>query len=313
MRGTGLTYLPFPCKELPQAEGRKPLCRVSSRNPGRCPRSARVSPLAILRGIGDSTADMPELFEPQPETAGRLREGRTFVLDAFEGPLDLLLYLIKTNDLNIYDIPLASLTAQFLQYLDGATDDLAGMSEFYALAADLLYIKSKMLLPAEVSPADEELSDPRQGLVDRLIEYQKFRKLASLLGEAEGGADWGFGRHNGWKALPLGEAELWEQADAEGALRNMRSIYRQLFASYASGEIPNLFEEIPLAEKLALLGRLLESRGECFLTDLIVREGSLLDVVCAFMAVLEAVKFKTASIWQSRSFGDIKIRPYQAA
>ncbi|WP_059369144.1 segregation and condensation protein A [Treponema endosymbiont of Eucomonympha sp.] len=256
---------------------------------------------------------MLELFEPQPEAAGRLREGRTFVLDAFEGPLDLLLYLIKTNDLNIYDIPLASLTAQFLQYLDGAADDLAGMSEFYALAADLLYIKSKMLLPAEVSPDDEELSDPRQELVDQLIEYQKFRKLASLLGEAEGGADWGFGRHDGWKALPLGEAEHWEQADAEGVLRSMRRIFRQLSASYTSGEIPNLFEEIPLAEKLALLGRLLESRGECFLSDLIVREGSLLDVVCAFMAVLEAVKFKTASIWQSRSFGDIKIRPYQAA
>ena len=91
-----------------------------------------------------------------------------------EEPLDLLLYLIKKNEINIYDIPIAQITEQYMEYLDyAAKTDLENLTEFYALAADLLYIKSKMLLPVEVSFDDDEMEDPRQELVDKLIEYQK--------------------------------------------------------------------------------------------------------------------------------------------
>ena len=101
-----------------------------------------------------------------------------FHLGDFEGPLDLLLFLIKRSEINIYDIPIAQITEQYLQYIEYATRiDLENITEFYVMAATLLYIKSRMLLPVEFNMEDE-LEDPRRELVDRLIEYQKFKKLA---------------------------------------------------------------------------------------------------------------------------------------
>ena len=106
-----------------------------------------------------------------------------FKVGQFEEPLDLLLYLIKKNEINIYDIPIAEITEQYLDYLDYAVSiDLDNLTDFYSLAADLLHIKSRMLLPVEVSFDDEDLNDPRQELVDKLIEYQKFKKISPLNG-----------------------------------------------------------------------------------------------------------------------------------
>ena len=113
----------------------------------------------------------------------------------FEGPLDLLLFLIKKQEINIYDIPIGEITEQFLEYLDYAvTTDLGNLTDFYAMAADLLYIKSKMLLPMENVLDDEDLEDPRQNLVEKLIEYQKFKKLSALMEEREDQNEWSFER-----------------------------------------------------------------------------------------------------------------------
>ena len=112
-------------------------------------------------------------------------EKQHFHLGDFDGPLDLLLFLIRKSEVNIYDIPIASITEQYLSYLSFATSvDLDTMTEFYLMAATLLYIKSKMLLPVELN-IDDELEDPRRELVEKLIEYQKFRKLSDLMA-AEG-------------------------------------------------------------------------------------------------------------------------------
>ena len=89
--------------------------------------------------------------------------------------------------------------------------------------------------------------------------------------------------------------------------------FSTLVSSYNSERILDLYEEISVSEKITLMNELLEERGECFFTDLIVRKENLLDIVCAFMAILEAVKFKMASIYQNRMFGDIKIKPFEAA
>ncbi len=110
--------------------------------------------------------------------------GNTFKIHNFEGPLDLLLFLIKKNEVNIYDIPIANITEQYLEYLDYAvSSDLASLTEFYAMAANLLYIKSRLLLPIEIVEDDEDIDDPRQELVDKLIEYQKYKKLSELMEE----------------------------------------------------------------------------------------------------------------------------------
>lgn len=227
-----------------------------------------------------------------------------------EEPLDLLLYLIKKNEINIYDIPIAQITEQYMEYLDyAAKTDLENLTEFYALAADLLFIKSKMLLPVEVAFDDEDLEDPRQELVDKLIEYQKFKKLSALMEEKEEDSEWTFERKRIQRVLPFEEEDLWEKVEVWDLLKTFSS----LVSSYNAEKIMDTSEEITVNEKITLMKELLERKGECSFTELIVRQGNVLDIVCAFMALLEAVKFKTACIYQNRMFGDIKIRPYVEA
>lgn len=233
-----------------------------------------------------------------------------FKVNDFEGPLDLLLFLIKKNEINIYDIPISDITEQYLEYLDYAVSlNLDSLTEFYELAAHLVYIKSKMLLPVEVDPDDEDIEDPRMELVNKLIEYQKFKKLSVLMEEKESEAEWFFERKKIQHALPFTEENLWERVDTWELLRT----FSKLMSNYNSEQILDLYEEVSVNEKLTLMNEFLEEKGECLFTDLIVRKGNLLDVICAFMALLEAVKFRMASIWQNRMFGDIKIRPWEAA
>jgi segregation and condensation protein A len=234
----------------------------------------------------------------------------TFKLGQFEGPLDLLLFLIKKNEINIYDIPVAEITEQFMEYLDYAvTTDLGQLTDFYAMATDLLYIKSRMLLPIETTFDDEELEDPRKGLVDKLIEYQKYKQLSVLMEQKEEEIEWSFERKKIQRVLPFEEEELWEKIDTWSLMKT----FSNLVSSYSHEKILDMYEEISISEKITLMNELFDNRGECLFTDLIIREGSLLDIVCAFMAILEAVKFKMACIYQNRMFGDIKIRPYEAA
>lgn len=237
-----------------------------------------------------------------------IEEATTFRVNDFEGPLDLLLFLIKKNEVNIYDIPLGSITEQYLEYLDySVVNDLASLTDFYSLAATLLYIKSRMLLPVEITVDDEDIEDPRKELVDKLIEYQKFKKLSELMEQKGEEAEWVFERKKIQTALPFVEEELWERVDTWDLLKT----FSNLVSSYNSERILDLYEEVSVNEKITLMSELLETHGECLFTDLIVRKGNLMDVVCAFMALLEAVKFRMASIWQNRMFGDIKIKPWE--
>ncbi len=108
--------------------------------------------------------------------------GYRIELESFQGPLDLLLHLIRKNELDIYDIPIAEITNQYLAYLDVMRDlDLEVASEFLVMAATLMYIKSRTLLPMEEEEAEEEGEDPREELIRRLIEYQKYKKAAEEL------------------------------------------------------------------------------------------------------------------------------------
>lgn len=237
-------------------------------------------------------------------------KGKKFRLGEFEGPLDLLLFLIKKNEINIYDIPISEVTEQFLEYLDYAVStDLDSLTEFYSMASDLIYIKSRMLLPLETSFDDEELEDPRQELVDKLIEYQKYKKLSALMEEREDDSEWSVERKKIQRVLPFEEENLWEQVDTWSLMKT----FSKLVSAYSQEQILTMYEEISVSEKITLMNEFLEDKGECFFTDLIVRKDNLMDIVCAFMAILEAVKFKMACIYQNKMFGDIKIRPFTAA
>jgi segregation and condensation protein A len=184
--------------------------------------------------------------------------------------------------------------------------DLDDLTEFHAMAATLLYIKSRMLLPVEMA-MDDDIEDPRQELVDKLIEYQKFKKLSGLMEEKEREAEWVIERKKLQRALPFVDEELWEKVDVWDLLKT----FSGLMASLSSERIIDLYEEVTINEKVALMMEILESKGECSFTDLVVRSGSVMDIVCAFLAILEAVKHRMVSIFQNRMFGDIAIRPFE--
>jgi segregation and condensation protein A len=227
---------------------------------------------------------------------------RHFKVEEFEGPLDLLLFLIRKNEVNIYDIPIAQITEQYLEYLAAVEIlNLEEASDFHAMAAMLLYIKSGTLLPGEIF--EDEDADPRRELVERLIEYQKFKKLSELMEEKEKEAEWIIERKKLQRALPFNDEDLWEQVDIWDLLRTFSAL-----KSIPGERIIDLYEEVSVNEKLTLIIEFLETRGECYFTDLVVRKGSIMDIVCAFFAVLEAVKMRMAVIFQNRMFGDILIR-----
>jgi segregation and condensation protein A len=235
-----------------------------------------------------------------------------FRLNEFEGPLDLLLFLIKKNEINIYDIPAAQITEQYLEYIGYAPAvDLDELSEFHSMTAELLYIKSRMLLPVELKGDDGDIEDPRKELVDKLIEYQRFKKLTGLMEEKERAAEWVIERKRLQRPLPFVEETLWEKADVWDLLKTFSSLMSSI--SISGEQIIDLYEEVSMNKKLTLMMELLENRGECSFTDLVARNGSVMDIVCAFLALLEAVKVRMVVIFQNRMFGDILIRPRENA
>jgi segregation and condensation protein A len=242
--------------------------------------------------------------EQEPQTPPRSGEARTYHLKDFEGPLDLLLFLIKQNEVSVYDIPVASITEQYLGFLDSdAQLDLEDLTEFYSMAATLLYIKSRMLLPVDVDLGDE-FDDPRQELIDKLIEYQKYKKLSGLMEQREMEVEWSIERKKMQRPLPFAEEEtLWEDIDVWDLLKTFSSLVTNL----TSERIMDLYEEVSINEKLALVNELLDRQESFSFTDLITRPRSTMDVACAFLAILEAVKFRLIVIRQHKLFGDIRI------
>jgi len=230
---------------------------------------------------------------------------RSFRLNKFEGPLDLLLFLIKKNEINIYDIPIAEITEQYIEYLTAVAElDLDEVSEFHAMATTLLLIKSRMLLPIDMASDDED-EDPRQELVERLIEYQKYKKLSSLMEEKEREAEWIIERKRLQHSLPFDDEELWKKVDVWDLVK----IFSELSPVLTQERIIDLYEEVSVNEKIALIYEMLEEKGECRFADLVIKRGSIPDFVCAFLAILELVKQRVVMVFQNRMFGDIVIRP----
>jgi len=231
-------------------------------------------------------------------------QAHSFKLSDFEGPLDLLLYMIRKNEINIYDIPVAQITDQYIEYLRNAeTMDLDDITSFHSMAAMLLYIKSRTLLPVEMD-ADADGEDPRAELVERLIEYQKYKKFSELLEEKESENEWFLERRRLQHNLPFTDDDMWEKVDIWDLLKTFSALTENI----DSERILDLYEEITVNEKTALLMEHLENKGECRFTELVLRSGAL-DIVCSFLAVLEAAKLRMIIIFQNRLFGDILIKP----
>jgi segregation and condensation protein A len=228
---------------------------------------------------------------------------QNFHLGDFDGPLDLLLFLIKKSEINVYDIPIASITEQYLSFLSYAAKiDLDTMTDFYLMASTLLYIKSKMLLPVELN-MDDEIEDPRTELVEKLIEYQKYKKLSDLMADKEGEVEWIIERTQSQRILPFSDDGIWDQVSVWDLLQTFSS----LLSTLSSERIIDLYEEVSVNEKITLVNEILEERGELLFTELVTRR-TVLDIVCAFFAVLELVKERRIIVFQNRLFGDIRIK-----
>ncbi|MBM3251940.1 MAG: segregation/condensation protein A [Candidatus Omnitrophica bacterium] len=229
-------------------------------------------------------------------------------LDFFEGPLDLLLYLIKKNEVNICDIPIARITEQYLQYIEVMKLlDLDIVGEFLVVAATLMQIKSKMLLPQPEATVEEETEDPRAELVNRLLEYQKYKDAAEELRQRE------LLRKNLFTREP-------DKATEERFLREPGEVYFEanLFDlisafSKAMKEVPReifyevMRDEFTVDQKIHDILHILLEEPEISLQTLFEKTVNKLEIIATFLAILELIRLKEVTIIQRQLFGDIKI------
>ena len=232
----------------------------------------------------------------------------TLRLESFEGPLDLLLHLIKKNEVNVYDIPIALITEQYLQYLNLMQElNLDVASEFLVTAATLIHIKSRQLLPRPESAAgveDEEI-DPRDALVRRLVEHQRFKAAAELLHERETLRSAQWTRPDARVAALAGEPiEPELDVDLFGLLAAFR---RVLERSKDRPSIPLPPEQISIETRIEQLLARLSFAEACGFEELFDDAGSRAQLIVTFLAMLEMIRLKLVRVFQSAQLGAIRV------
>jgi len=244
--------------------------------------------------------------EPQQLDFDSVLEDYPIRLKVFEGPLDLLLHLIRKHELDIYDIPIALVTQQYLDYLDLMQElDLDVAGEFLVMAATLIHIKSRTLLPRPDPTQEEPEEDPRQELVRRLLEHQKFKAAAELLHEKEiqRGAQWG--RPDGRVAEIVGETP---EPEIEVDLFSLMAAFRQVLerARYR----PRVLlppEQISIETRIEqLLARLSETEA-CGFEELFADVETRAGMIVTFLALLEMIRLKRVRVFQQGNFGPIRV------
>jgi segregation and condensation protein A len=230
-------------------------------------------------------------------------------LDSFEGPLDLLLHLIRKNEVNIYDIPISLITEQYLGFIELMQElnlDVAG--EFLVMAATLIHIKSRMLLPRPETASDVagEEEDPRELLVRRLLEHQKFKAAAELLHERETLRSAQYIRPDVRVADAAGdeyEPEL--ELDLFSLLAAFRGVLER------ANRRPRMVlppEQMSIEERMRQLLDRLSETDACGFEDLFSDgDGSRQFMIVTFLALLEMIRLKMVRIFQSGGFGPIRV------
>lgn len=220
-------------------------------------------------------------------------------LEIFEGPLDLLLFLIKKNDLNVQDIPISQITSEFLQYLDMMKDlNLNVAGEFLVMAATLMQIKARTLLPAP-SREEEEAVDPRADLVNRLLEYQRYKEASRRLeGRLAVTKDVHF------RGTPLiGESDFTMEASLFDLLDAFRDVLKNLRPRVREIES----EDVPIEVKIRSVLDFLSSRPYATFREILERETSRRGLIITFLAILELIRIKQIVARQSDVFSEIRV------
>jgi len=230
-------------------------------------------------------------------------------LPIYEGPLDLLLDLIRKQEIDIHNIPIAKITQQYLDYLHQLEQlDINVSSDFLYMAATLIYVKSKMLLPADPLAGPEEQMDPREELVHRLLEHEKFKNAAQLLYQKQQV------EANVWSNPDL---SLYKSEEVEGeivvSLVDLVKVFQQVLERRK--EIPKIelhHETVTIAQMMAELRKKLSAGDEpvsltIFFESCVSRRA----MIVAFLAVLEMVRLQAVVLVQSELFSDIALRKHQ--
>src|SRR2546430_14507718 len=223
-------------------------------------------------------------------------------LGEFEGPLDLLLYLIRQDQINIYDIPVARITDEYLRYLNVMQQlDLAVAADFVVMASQLIELKSRMLLPRDPLAEEEDLEDPRAELVNRLLEHEKFKAAAQML----------------WSRATVEQA-VFSRAELETDKNNpevavglfdLLRVFQEILARKKEEIMMEIErEEVTMAEMIERLRNMVRSAGELNLMKFFERASSRRELVTAFLSGLELVRLSEISLLQRETFGEIVAR-----
>ncbi|HEV8184889.1 MAG TPA: segregation/condensation protein A [Chthoniobacterales bacterium] len=229
-------------------------------------------------------------------------------LEIFEGPLDLLLYLIKRDELDIYEISLERITHQYLEYLQAFKElniDVAG--EFVVMAANLIYLKSRTLLPVDQQPPEEDVEedDPRWDLIRQLIEYKKFKEAASQLQSRQLEQELIFVREGAGVAGPameplrLGEVGIFQLINAFQAVIkrvDAREDLREIFG-----------EHFTVSDKIDWILRRVSDGVPLRFSELFASMASRVEIVVTFLALLELVRLRQVRATQQNPFDEIEI------
>ena len=233
----------------------------------------------------------------------------TVQLDVFEGPLDLLLYLIKKNEVDVYDIPIEPITRQYMDYLRLMQMlDLNIAGEFIVMSATLMMIKSRMLLPVEdrADDQEEEEDDPRSDLVRQLVEYKKFKDAAGFLGECEDYRQHVFAREG--EGVNLGPPADMELRDV--GIFDLIAAFNEALRNIREEALPDIVaDQYTVAEKIDSLMAGMRSGKPLSLTGLLRGMKHRAEMVCLFLAVLELMKLKQVQTRQEGLFGEIVLMP----
>ena len=257
----------------------------------------------------------PVLANSSAKTAeSRKKEDSDFpfavsVSNVYEGPLDLLLDLIRKQDIEIYDIPIAKITAQYLAYVEKIRElDVNVAAEFIYMAAVLIHIKSKMLLPRDPLATGNEQEDPRTELVNRLLEHEKFKSAAQMLLQKQQIED-----------AVLSNPALKEFMDAEGTepeiaadVIDLVKTFQQVLERVRTRPVLNVDEEtVTVGQMIDYLHRRLSLEERPIrLKQLLMRVPSRQALVCMFLALLELVRLQAIQVRQDRLFGEIAVRKH---
>lgn len=242
----------------------------------------------------------------------------TVKLQVFEGPLDLLLHLLEKNKVNIYDIPIVEITNQYMEYIaEMKRQDLNIMSEFLVMAATLIDIKSRMLLPAKESEEGEEEVDPRAELVQQLLEYKMYKCMAYELRDRQIDAARVLFKE---PTIPPEVAEYEEPVNLEElvsglTLAKLNAIFKSIMKKQVDkidpvrskfGKIEK--EEVSLSDKMIYVEEYCKTHGAFSFCSLLEAQSGKMEIIVTFLAILELMKMGKIFISQEYTFDDIKIQ-----